>query len=293
MSLLLPTGFSSVSEIVIKRSRFITRVARVDDEPAARAVVAEARATHPQARHHCQAFVIDDAGIRIARSSDDGEPAGTAGVPMLHAIDGTGLANLVAVVTRYFGGVKLGTGGLTRAYGQSVSQALAGCPRVELVTRTVWAVDLPYEQAGRVSGAMINLGAETVDGGQTHLVDESSPRPRGESCRGSLLEGADATATAPRLTGTSPPLRHGCQTQGSWGERITDGLPPRHGGQTTALAPESTATQAPSMFGRGESLSWHWCFTFPKDPTVALARLTAGTVTARPIGRIQREVPVS
>ena len=126
MTLWLPRGFSGDTETEARRSRFLTRLARVDDEDAARAIIAEVRATYPDARHHCLAFIVDVPGAQpVERSSDDGERAGTAGMPMLEVLRGSGVSNAVAVVTRYFGGVLLGTGGLVRAYSDAVSSALA------------------------------------------------------------------------------------------------------------------------------------------------------------------------
>jgi uncharacterized YigZ family protein len=152
-----PAGYRATTETVIKKSRFITTLARTDSEAEARAVVAQLRAAHPEANHHCLAFVIDDQGARQARTSDDGEPAGTAGVPMLRALGD--LANVTAVVTRYFGGVKLGAGGLARAYGGCVADAAARVPRVERVTRPVWSVLLPHDQAGRAHEDLLRAGA--------------------------------------------------------------------------------------------------------------------------------------
>ena len=111
------------AEIEIKRSRFLTRLSPAADEAEARAVIAEARAEHPKARHHCSAFVLD-VDSRTQRFSDDGEPAGTAGAPILDVVTGHDLTFVVAVVTRYFGGTLLGAGGLVRAYGQATSAAV-------------------------------------------------------------------------------------------------------------------------------------------------------------------------
>ena len=99
-------------ELEIKRSRFLTRLCRVTTEEAARAVIDGQRSRFFDARHHCSAFVLGP-GARISRSSDDGEPAGTAGTPMLSVLHAHHLTDVVAVVTRYFGGVKLGAGGPT------------------------------------------------------------------------------------------------------------------------------------------------------------------------------------
>ncbi|MEJ6490648.1 YigZ family protein [Leucobacter sp. USCH14] len=110
------------AEQEISRSRFLVRLERVEGEAAAREVIARVRSEHPRARHHCSAFVLGPDG-RVQRSNDDGEPSGTAGAPMLDALVSAGLSDVVAVVTRYFGGVLLGAGGLTRAYRSTVAIA--------------------------------------------------------------------------------------------------------------------------------------------------------------------------
>ncbi|QIK72495.1 YigZ family protein [Propioniciclava coleopterorum] len=160
----LPRGFEARTETEVKRSRFLATVARVDDEAQARDVIALVRAEFPDARHHCQAFVVDVPDAQpIERSSDDGEPAGTAGMPMLEVLRGAALGNVVAVVTRYFGGTLLGTGGLVRAYSDAVSSALAGAPRVRPERRLLWGVDVPAAEAGRVQGALLNRGIDVLD----------------------------------------------------------------------------------------------------------------------------------
>ena len=109
----------------IKKSRFITLLAHTDGVEAAKAFVESVRAEHPDARHHCVAWVAgrpDDS--QQLGFSDDGEPAGTAGKPMLAQLMGSGVGEITAVVVRYYGGVLLGTGGLLKAYGGGVQQAL-------------------------------------------------------------------------------------------------------------------------------------------------------------------------
>lgn len=137
------------TEIEISRSRFLTRLERVEDEDAARAVIADVRALHPKARHHCSAFVIGPDG-RIQRSNDDGEPSGTAGAPMLDALTSAGLSDTVAVVTRYFGGILLGAGGLTRAYRASVAGAVLEAKRVRRGLRREVVVRSSYEVAAQI-----------------------------------------------------------------------------------------------------------------------------------------------
>ena len=109
----------ATGEIEVSRSRFLCRLARVEDEVSARSVIEQARKQHWDARHHCSAFILG-ADHRLERSSDDGEPAGTGGAPMLEVLRGRDLSDVVAVVTRWFGGTLLGTGGLSRAYADAV-----------------------------------------------------------------------------------------------------------------------------------------------------------------------------
>lgn len=164
MTLWLPRGFSGDTETEVKRSRFLTRLARVDDEDAARAVIAGVRSAYPDARHHCLAFIVDVPDAQpVERSSDDGEPAGTAGMPMLDVLRGAGVSNAVAVVTRYFGGVLLGTGGLVRAYADAVATALHGVPLVRPEVRRLVGLEVPASDAGRVQGALMARGIDVVD----------------------------------------------------------------------------------------------------------------------------------
>jgi uncharacterized YigZ family protein len=126
------------AEIVVINSRFIAAAApafRVDE---ARAFMARIRAEFPDASHHVPAFLIGYGASVTAHCTDDGEPAGTAGRPALAVLQGSGLGDVVVVVTRYFGGTKLGTGGLVHAYGEAVKAVLAVLPRAEKIpTHTV------------------------------------------------------------------------------------------------------------------------------------------------------------
>src|SRR5680860_1503467 len=123
------------AEIEVKRSRFICHVERVANEDEARAVIERIRKQHWDARHNCSAFVLGPGGD-VQRSNDDGEPSGTAGAPMLEVLRGRGVSDVVAVVTRYFGGVLLGAGGLVRAYSDSVRAALDEAGVLEPVSYT-------------------------------------------------------------------------------------------------------------------------------------------------------------
>ena len=136
-------------EIEIKRSRFLCALAPVSSEAAAREFIAARRKAGPGARHHCSAFVLGPDG-RTQRSNDDGEPAGTAGTPMLEVLRRRDLTDTVAVVTRYFGGVLLGAGGLIRAYGQAVSEAVEAVGVLEHRRLTIVEVAVSYDRAGRL-----------------------------------------------------------------------------------------------------------------------------------------------
>lgn len=137
------------AEIEIKRSRFLGLLAPAADEDGAREVIAQRRADHPKARHHCTAFVLDP-DSRTRRSSDDGEPAGTAGAPILDVLIGHELTYVLAVVTRYFGGTLLGAGGLVRAYGDATSQAVAAARIVTHSQRVPVTVTVDYALAAAI-----------------------------------------------------------------------------------------------------------------------------------------------
>jgi uncharacterized YigZ family protein len=145
----LSVAAAGVHEIEIRRSRFLCALAPVDSAEAAREVIAGRRRAEPAARHHCHAFVLGPDG-RTQRSSDDGEPAGTAGTPMLEVLRRRELTNTVAVVTRYFGGVLLGAGGLIRAYSQAVAEAADAVGVVESRRLELVEVTVDYGRAGRL-----------------------------------------------------------------------------------------------------------------------------------------------
>lgn len=147
------------AEIEVKRSRFLCTVARVETEDAARSLVERLRKQHWDARHHCSAFRLRE----TERSSDDGEPAGTAGAPMLEVLRGREVSDVVAVVTRWFGGTLLGAGGLVRAYGDAVRAALdaAGTLRRDLVREHL--LDLDHGAAGRVESELRSRGVGVLD----------------------------------------------------------------------------------------------------------------------------------
>lgn len=155
-------------EIEIKKSRFIATIARVNGEEEARAFIAAKKKQYWDANHNCSAWIVGDRG-QLQRSSDDGEPSGTAGIPMLSVLQRNGLTDVVAVVTRYFGGTLLGAGGLIRAYGQSVSQVIASVGIVEIQPRLIVAVEASYDEAGRFENALraTNFLLQDVEYGTT------------------------------------------------------------------------------------------------------------------------------
>lgn len=142
-----------VRELVVKKSRFIARVAPVRSIDEADAVIGAVRRQYWDARHNCTAIVLGLTGDQ-ARSSDDGEPSGTAGMPMLEVLRRRGLTDVVAVVTRYFGGVKLGAGGLIRAYSTAVSDALDDAVLLHRQELLEALIDVPHADAGRIDNAL-------------------------------------------------------------------------------------------------------------------------------------------
>lgn len=156
----VPAGTHRTEE-TISRSRFLATLARAPDEDAARSVLDAVRAEFPEATHHCWAYVVGPPGstARIGMS-DAGEPHGTAGRPMLDVLLHADVGDVVAVVTRWYGGVKLGKGGLARAYGGAVQRALATLPRVERVTWLTGTLDLDYGDVDAVQRLLERLDGE-------------------------------------------------------------------------------------------------------------------------------------
>ncbi|WP_461190108.1 IMPACT family protein [Arthrobacter sp. Z4-13] len=184
----LATGPDFRHEIEIKRSRFITVLRRADSEEAARDLVAGLRREFHDARHHCSAFILGP-DRDIQRSSDDGEPSGTAGVPMLEALSkrettpgAADLSDVSAVVVRYFGGILLGAGGLVRAYSESVSSALSLVPLVRRSRLRICSAEVPHAAAGRLENDLRAAGfvmAETSYGEQHTVLRVAVPDEAG------------------------------------------------------------------------------------------------------------------
>lgn len=150
MRYLIPAETTEFSE-EIKKSRFITYLQATTGIEQARAFWQQVKQQHPNARHHCWAAVAGRPNdSQQLGFSDDGEPSGTAGKPMLNVLLGSGIGEISAVVVRYYGGIQLGTGGLVRAYGNGVQQALKNLPTLEKIERQGFGLSCDYEQINLV-----------------------------------------------------------------------------------------------------------------------------------------------
>jgi uncharacterized YigZ family protein len=199
---LIPAG-TARAEIRASNSRFIATAGLAATVEAARAVIAGVRAEMPDASHHVYAYIVGHGATTTLSMTDDGEPPGTAGRPVMAVLKGSGLGDVVLVVTRYFGGTLLGTGGLVRAYGDAAKAVLAALPRAEKIERRELRITLPYaayEPARRLLAAhagsileedfaadvalrvslplaevaAFSLGLGELTAGQARVVDSSS-----------------------------------------------------------------------------------------------------------------------
>lgn len=203
-----PTAYLTVArpavvETEVKRSRFLCRVEPVTSEEQARDVVEEERRRYWDARHHCSAFVLG-AGAEMQRSSDDGEPSGTAGAPMLEVLRGRGVSDVVAVVTRYFGGVLLGAGGLVRAYSDAVRTALDEAGVRERRLLALYDVVVPHAEVGRLDNALRgrDVAVLSVDYGERATLHLGVPSAAADGLPALLAELTGGEA-APEPTGTA------------------------------------------------------------------------------------------
>ncbi len=157
---LVPTG-SAAAEIEIRKSRFLAAAACAPEEGAAREHIDSQAREHPHASHVVYAFVLGPSGD-IFGMSDAGEPKGTAGRPILEVLKGSGITNVVLTVVRYFGGTKLGTGGLVRAYTQAAQACLERLPTEVMTPRTAFRVSCPYDSYERVR-RILDEAQATID----------------------------------------------------------------------------------------------------------------------------------
>ncbi|WP_026694337.1 YigZ family protein [Peribacillus kribbensis] len=140
-------------ELIIQKSRFIAYVQRAETEEAALEFIAGIKKKHHDANHNCSAYLIGENNL-VQKANDDGEPSGTAGVPMLEVLKKKNLKDTVVVVTRYFGGIKLGAGGLIRAYGSSVSEGLAHTGIVERRLTRIMKTKVDYTWLGKLENEL-------------------------------------------------------------------------------------------------------------------------------------------
>ena len=196
----VPTG-AGESEYVEKRSRFLGHVRPVRSEDEARAFVAEMKKNYYDARHNCWCYLLKDGPERY---SDDGEPQGTAGIPMLEVFRREGITNLVCVVTRYFGGVLLGAGGLFRAYTKSAKDALDAAGR-SVVRRWV-QLEIPCSYAAleryKQEIAAFDGAVAGMDYGAGVSIRALLPEERSEAFRARILD-LSGGAVEPAVTGES------------------------------------------------------------------------------------------
>jgi len=184
------------TEFTEKRSRFITNLWRVETEAEARAKIEEIRKRHYDARHHCWCYLLREGGV--LRYSDDGEPQGTAGQPMLNVFQREEVTDVLCVVTRYFGGILLGAGGLVRAYSKSAKDALDAAG-ISVVRRWV-AMEVPctYAQFEEVRREVLRHGGveERVDYGAGILLSVLIPEERSDQFSARLLDTSAGTIEA-------------------------------------------------------------------------------------------------
>ena len=152
-------GKISVNEIEIQRSRFICELFPVHTAEEAEERLSLVREAYKDATHHCFAYIVGEHGITM-RMSDDGEPQGTSGPPMLEVLKKRGLSDTLAVVTRYFGGIKLGANGLVGAYSRSVSEGLDKTDIVTYTPTVIAKVKVDYSHYGKLVNKLLELGAK-------------------------------------------------------------------------------------------------------------------------------------
>lgn len=189
MSEILYTSIDSESvfEYEEKRSVFIGYAKPVSSEEEARAYIKQIKAKHHDARHNCSAYLLRDGYMRY---SDDGEPQGTAGMPILEVIKKSGLVDVVVVVTRYFGGILLGAGGLVRAYSAAAAGAIAEAPKADYQTCTLFEITVEYPMYDKLTRHLSNYGVRVTDTlyGESITLDGVIPSDEYEAFELSVTE---------------------------------------------------------------------------------------------------------
>lgn len=135
-----------IQEITEKKSKFIANLIKVENKEEAEKVIKETKKKYHDARHNCIAYRVIEENKLIEKSSDDGEPSGTAGAPMLNILQKNNLCNIVVIVTRYFGGILLGTGGLVRAYSEATTKAIENAEKIEKKSGIEYEVEIEYSE---------------------------------------------------------------------------------------------------------------------------------------------------
>ena len=156
-----PAGAATI-ELVVRRSRFIASGVRVTTREEAEAEIGRVRASHPDASHVVYAFLIGDRHSELAGVTDAGEPRGTAGRPVIEVLRGSGVRDVLITVVRYYGGTRLGTGGLVHAYGDAAREVIERLPTRDRIRREVAQCVVPYELHERVVQEMEAAGAEVL-----------------------------------------------------------------------------------------------------------------------------------
>lgn len=151
------------AETEVKKSRFLGTVRRVRTPEEAREAVRKERDLHPEARHVVYAFLVGDSKSETAGMSDDGEPKGTAGRPVFEVLKGSGVRNAVLTITRYFGGTKLGTGGLVKAYTECAQAVLRDLPTTRCVERRTFTLSVPYDHYESLRRILVSAEAEVLE----------------------------------------------------------------------------------------------------------------------------------
>lgn len=149
-------------ELEVKRSKFLTFVNLAENRQVADDFIRSLREQYPQASHVCWAYIAGSPNTTIRSMSDDGEPSGTAGMPMLKVLEYSGLGDIVVAVVRFFGGTKLGTGGLQRAYSDAVALGLENLPTQIKVSRSILSLDYDYEHQGDVQRLLKRFDVENL-----------------------------------------------------------------------------------------------------------------------------------
>lgn len=182
-------------ELIEKKSRFIATVIPVESEEEALAFIEAMKKKYWNATHNCSAYVIGEKG-QLKRCSDDGEPSGTAGCPMLEVLEGEGIRNVAVVVTRYFGGTLLGTGGLVRAYSASVKAGLASSVIITKIPGVKLKIETDYTGLGKIQYLLGEMGIRTLDSQYTDHVelDVLVPETMLERVKAELIEGTNGQA---------------------------------------------------------------------------------------------------